>query len=182
MPVNTQLVIGTVFAFILIVFFMIAYFFSSNNPGQSNILRVLASVLAGSTGAFLTGGVVIKISGPVSPGTNWAISAAGGAALFVLVWITWHHKLKAAFKCTIPQGSNFNRAVDIIAAIAGKSAQSSGFSESELDQKLAREINIDTKTPRLALENLGRFFPNNSIPNYSVSDSSTGWVITKNNS
>ena len=71
--VNWQLIAGAGFAFILVVFFMIAYFNPPKRKGGDNILRILAAILAGSAGAFLTGGITIEAQGTISSGANIGI-------------------------------------------------------------------------------------------------------------
>jgi hypothetical protein len=174
---NLQLWIGVGFALLLIVFFMAAYFVPPARTAQTgNILRVLASALAGAAGAFLSGGVALEVRGDLSIGANWILSATGGAALFALVWLTWSHVNRPGFHIAFPLGTTFAAATTLIASAAGNTVRRIGFSPAEDNTELA-SLDLMAKDPRDALAQLSNHLPSGSVRPYEVREIPGGFEL-----
>ena len=175
---NWQVVTGIVFAAVLVVFFMIVWFVRPKNPSGDNILRILASVLAGAAGAFLSGGITVEAQGQISPAFNIGVSAAGGGALFFLVWVGWKQTLGSGFNLSLPATTTFETAARTIAQAAGKSCRFSGFTPEALAAESTTDIRLQQPSPAEALRVLWQFYPDNQLPGYDVTESETGWRVT----
>ncbi|WP_405243176.1 hypothetical protein [Lentisalinibacter salinarum] len=175
-----QLIAGLGFGAVLIVFFMIAWFVPPAQSGNDNILRILAAILAGCAGAFLTGAITIELAGPLSGSVNLVVSAAGGAALFLLVWVTWTRKLSPGFHLTLPQGTPFAEAARMISQATEKTCRLDGFPEAAEQSVVSSETPIRQRSPRAALVVLHEFFPKGEVPKYTVTETATGWRLIAN--
>jgi hypothetical protein len=91
-PMTPLLWIGLGFVAVLVVFLMVTYYApitGSISPAAYNNLRFLTSLCAGFAGALITGEVFLHWEQQLPGGAKVGLSAAAGAALLALVWLTY---------------------------------------------------------------------------------------------
>jgi len=84
-----QILAAWVFGGLTLLFLMAVYFLDKGESASNPIIKIIAAILAGLMGAFLTGSIKLVTQGKIKPWGKITIQAGGGAAFFVLVWITW---------------------------------------------------------------------------------------------
>ncbi|MBB3182401.1 hypothetical protein [Variovorax sp. Sphag1AA] len=171
--------VGVAFAAAALLFFVVAYFFP---PKQSSapILRIISAFFAGAAGMFLTGSVVVQISGELSANAKYAVNAAGAIALFILVWFTYPtHKpsAKPGFHASFPHGTTFEQAALLIGEINGSNVTLDGFTEI---QKLStlQKFDLHEANAARALVALANLTTPGSIPQYKVQNTVGGYQIS----
>lgn len=172
-----QIWIGVGFAGAVVLFLMIAYFVPPKSPNTSQILRALVAIMAGAAGAFLTGGITLQIDGEISSGLKLGLTAAGGIALFVFVWITWDRVANTtAFHVTFPIATKFAAAAGLIGQAAQMQVQLSGFNPAETSATVVG-TDLKARDPVSALRQLRDHFPPNSIRPYAVDAIAGGYQL-----
>lgn len=81
-------VVGLCLIVLLIGFFIYAYF-NTPNPtiAQSDMVRLLYTLLAGFAASFISGGILLFIDVPISGKARLALSASAGLAIFIFVYL-----------------------------------------------------------------------------------------------
>jgi hypothetical protein len=165
-----QLWIGLGFAVLLVLFFIVAFFTKDQlSPGQLQILRFLASLCAGFSGALITGQALVQGDVPLGAAGKLVISGSAGFALFFLVWLTFDRTvtLPDSYNISIPEGLAFKSAVNVIASQDGAVAELVGFSAEETSSALNGQM-LNCRSPDEALRLL-RNLAKIDIPPYDVS-------------
>lgn len=174
---DTKTWVGVAFAAVTLVFFMVAYFVKPPTPSNAPIVRLLAAICAGAAGYFLTGTIAIQISGHLTDGANYAVSATGGIALFVMVWLRYPSpKLSPGFNVSFPQGTRFEDAATLIGAAALKPVTLQGFSQTEKDTLLVSS-SVSAGNDRQALQFLHALAPPGSVRAYRVKPNAGGYQL-----
>jgi hypothetical protein len=78
-----------VFGGITLVFLMVVYFLDRGGSASNPIVKLVAAIFAGLMGFFLTGSIKLVTDGKIHTWGKISIQAGGGAAFFVLIWLTW---------------------------------------------------------------------------------------------
>jgi hypothetical protein len=167
---NAQLVIAIVFAALLITFLVVAYFIPPKSTGQDSILRILATLCAGFSGALLPGGISVQATLHWSSATTLAVSAFGAMGLATLIWLTWRTVLPQPtpdIVATFPDDTTFGQAAEIVARLAKEPVVLAGFSPSQEAQRL-RSSSLRAPTYTKAFERLGRNTGLKEFPSYAV--------------
>lgn len=173
-----QLIAGLVFAGVTVLFFMVAYFFKPPTPSTAPILRILSSVCAGASGAFLSGSLALNVDGQLAQGARFGITAGGAVALFVLVWLTFKTiPLAQEFRCSLPIGATFQQAAWAIGQAARASVNLIGFRPSEEATTLT-SFNIRERDPEGALRALARMVPQGSVRPYKVTRAAGSYTLS----
>lgn len=168
--INAQLIIAMVFAALLITFLIVAYFFPPKSTGQDNILRILATLSAGFSGALLPGGISVQATLHWSSATTIAMSAVGAIGLATLIWLTWRTVLPVLppdIVATFPEATTFAQAAEIVATLAKEPVVLVGFTPAQEAQRL-RSFSLRAPTFTKAFERLGRYTGIKEFPAYTV--------------
>lgn len=64
-------------------------FYPKPTADQRLLIRLIASLLAGVLGIAITGSVATNIEIPMPRGGKHVIQATGGAAFFIIIWLSW---------------------------------------------------------------------------------------------
>jgi len=152
--------------------FMLAYFRPPQVDGQYVILRVIASILAGAAGLFLSGEVFTQFSGEMSNGLKLTVSATGAIGLFVLVWLTFPNEptkqhLPEIWKFSLPNSITFHKAAEVIQKVNNASLTIEGFTPEE-ERIVLTSLGIHEPTQANAFKRLADMVPPNSLPPYEV--------------
>ena len=170
---DTRFWIGVGFGAVSLVFFFVVYFWPPRTDGQYVILRVIASILAGAAGLFLSGEVFTQFSGEISNGLKMTVSATGAIALFVLVWLTFPkapvtpQQPQPAWNISFPNSTTFREAANVIRDVNGASLSVKGFQSAEENIALS-SLSIHESTQANAFKRLADLVPPNSLPPYEV--------------
>jgi hypothetical protein len=87
MPRKQQILASWIFGILTLLFLMFVYLKGGNT--HDPIIRLIAAILAGLMGFFLTGSMRVISEGKIGSFGKISIQAGGGAAFFTLVWLTW---------------------------------------------------------------------------------------------
>ena len=170
---ETKFWVGVGFGAVSLLFFMVAYFKPPRVPGQFVILKVIASILAGAAGLFLSGEVFTQLTSNPSPGAQFTVSATGAIALFVLVWLTFPRPPKEvpppaqAWVFSFPRPTTFRQAAEVIRDVNGATMDFHGFKPQEENVALST-LNINEATQLNAFKRLASLAPPKALPPYEV--------------
>ncbi len=76
-----------IFGSLTLIFLMFVYLRGGNT--HDPVIRLIASILAGLMGFFLTGSMRLVTEGRFATWGKVTIQAGGGAAFFTLIWLSW---------------------------------------------------------------------------------------------
>lgn len=82
-----QMLAAWIFGSLTLVFLMVIYLRGGNT--HDPVIRLIASILAGLMGFFITGSMKLVSEGKIASWGKISIQAGGGAAFFALVFLTW---------------------------------------------------------------------------------------------
>lgn len=143
---NTLQWVGLGFTAALVIFFIVAFFMAKTmTQDQRNIVRFLSALCAGFAGGLFIGDALFNMTGTLGSGAKYAISGAGGFALFFVIWFFFP---KAAGypddgNMSIPPNWTFKQMVERLTQIDSTIAAYEGFKPEELDALLQpRQLNI----------------------------------------
>jgi hypothetical protein len=178
-----QIWIGLGFVAAVVLFLMVAFFFSRKlTEDQRIILQVLSALCAGFAAALITGDALFKLSGKTSA-FEYTVSGASGCALFFVVWFFFPKPKNPApaddrFNLSIPEQWTFQHAVDAIVRSDQAVADYSVFTDEERNCRL-KAWEISTATVSEALMRLRNItFESGAIRGYRVSHDISGGVYT----
>jgi hypothetical protein len=180
-----QLLIGIFFAFLLVIFFMVAFFAAPNmTSGQHAILRFLAALCAGFAGALIAGEALFRMEGDTGA-TKYLVSGTAGFALFFVVWFFFPKYTAPAtpvapdsFSVSIPKGWTFQHAAKVFAQKDKAIVDFGGLTANELTAKLS-PTEIEAKTVSDAINRLRLITVTpNAIRQYNIKHKDSVYHLT----
>lgn len=136
---NTLQWVGLGFAAALVIFFIVAFFVAKRmTDDQRNLVRFLSALCAGFAGGLFIGDALFKMTGTLGSGAKYAISGAGGFALFFVIWFFFPKATGFPDNgaISIPEGWTFRQAVDELSQIDSAVPAYEGFKAEELEAPL----------------------------------------------
>jgi hypothetical protein len=170
-----QFWVGFALVFLVVVFFMVAFFTAPNmTSGQYTILKFLAALCAGCAGALLTGEALFRFEGAMAQ-NRYFFSGTAGFALFGLVWLIFPKYSPPAlppppnsFSMSLPPGLTFQQGAKEFAEQDNAFANFEGFTNDELNAELnSRQIDARTANDAIGLLRLATVVPN-AVRKYDV--------------
>ncbi len=157
---------------VVLVAFAIIYVFKGRdlNYQQTMALRILLALTGGFSLTFITGSIVLEVTGNISEALTSKISAGGGAAMFlVILWFTRtkDKKLKDSITLSTTENASFKENVMTIAAAVNRLVNFNGFSEEQLSIKLP-SVQYESKNVKEAIESLKAL--SRELPTYEVKE------------
>lgn len=162
-PPRYMFVAGLVFAALLILFFMIAFFRGRNlSSGQLQILRFLGALCTGFSAGLFTGTATFQAQG-VFAGLTILASGTAGCAGFMLVWFTWR---PLPSNVSVVAGLTFKETARMVADTEPATVELIGFSTAH--EAAAVRGKLHASSTAEALGRLRLLVDGVAIPEYQV--------------
>jgi hypothetical protein len=142
---TTQVWIGVIFAGVVVLFLMLAYFGPPMDAGRHAIIRFLCALCAGCAGGFLAGSALFEYAQNLPNGGKIAFTGVAGFGLFGLVLLTFPGHTppvgEDTFNISFPAGTTFQDAAKTVAQRNSSVAILEGFETAEKNTLVTGTLN-----------------------------------------